>query len=661
MNSEYSEYSSTLHPARDHANFLAWMSAALPRVFVGALARSPSGPPWAPEPAQHPLTASLPQPALVAAWTLASRDIAARLALACVREQLVDGCFDAGAVTLRPARGPALTVPVANPGPFGLHRPDLDRHRDPALEHPLALLDRLAPDLSLGPATLARLADELADSAFNLAVARAVAELRVRTRLGGRPWPAPLDPENLVITGHPWHPMTRTRLGLHLHDNLRHAPEAMALGTLCAVDIAATDAVVTGNFAELSARVFPVAPPGWVRIPVHALQRRRLPRLFAPAWGTRIRPAACVPRAGRALLSLRTVALGDLNLKLATDMHTTSARRQVSPMSVRNGPLVGDLLARILAADPHTRRGLRVQQEPGAAGLDPAAFGAHAGQLGVLLRESAAPLARSLAAAAAPGLPDSPPSVWVCAALGERWPGEPTSRPFGPDPTARPGPDPAARHSGSDRPLRPEQALARDPGLLHRRTGDLLLRTITGAYPNADAALRHYVDLLVPPALRLCCAHGVALELHLQNTLVVHQRGRLCGFIVRDLGGVRLHRARLRAAGHAITLAPGSFLATDDLAELQTKLAHTLLHAHLTAVFAAAQALGADPAAAWQYTRAVIRDALAAWSADPRLAPACAADQTALLAPETRAKALLRMRLDERTSDYAYTTVATPF
>lgn len=654
--------SSTLHPTRDRANFLAWMSAALPRVFAGSLARSPSGPPWAPEPARHPLAASLPQPALLAAWTLAGRDIAARLALACVREQLVDGCFTAGSVTLRPAHGPAITVPIAEPGPFALHRPDLDQSRDPALEHPLALLTCIASDLSLGPATLARVADELADSAFNLAVARALAELRVRTRLGGRPWPAPLDPENLVISGHPWHPMTKTRLGLHLHDNLRHAPEAMALGTLCAVDIAATDAVVTGNFAELSARVFPVAPPGWVRVPVHALQRRRLPRLFAPAWGTRVRPAACVPRAGRALLSLRTVALADLHLKLATDMHTTSARRQVSPMSVRNGPLVGDLLAKILAADPHTRRGLRVQQEPGAAGLDPAAFGAHAGQLAVLLRESAAPLARSLATAA-PGLPDSPPSVWVCAALGERWPGDPhglASHSISPDPSPRhSGPD--SRPSGSDRPLRPEQALARDPGLLHRRTGDLLLRTITSAYPDADAALRHYVDLLVPPALRLCCAHGVALELHLQNTLVVHQRGRLCGFIVRDLGGVRLHRARLRAANHAITLAPGSFLATDDLAELQTKLAHTLLHAHLATVFAAAQNLGADPAAAWQYTRAVIHDALTAWAADPRLAPACAADRIALLAPETRAKALLRMRLDERTSDYAYTTVATPF
>lgn len=629
---------SSLHPARDRATFLAWTASAVPRAFADALAAPRTGPPWAREQGSHPLDASLPPAALAAAWALAGRDIAARLALALAREQLVDAATTSSSICLHPARGPALTVPLARLGPFGLHRPDLGAARDPTLDHPLALLHSLAPDLSLGTATLGRIADELADSTFNLALALALAELRVRTRLAGRRWPGPLDPENLVVAGHPWHPMTKTRLGLHLHDNLRHAPEARALGTLCAVDVAAADVVVTGSFAELSARLFPVAPPGWVRVPVHALQRRRLPHLLGPAWGARVRPAACLPRAGRSLLSLRTVALGDLHVKLATAMHTTSAQRQVSPMSVRNGPPLGDLLAKILAADPHARRGLRVQQEPAAAGLDPDAFGRLAGQLGVLLRDSPAPLARSLAATADAPVSSDIPSIWACAALGERWPGDP--------------------HNLTQKPA---SSLARDPSLLHRRTGDLLLRTITAAYPTPDAALRRYVDLLVPPALRLLTAHGVALELHLQNTLVVHQRGHLLGFIVRDLGGIRLHHGRLRAAGHTLSLAPGSFLATDDLAEVQTKLAHTLLHAHLTAVFAAFAELGADPVAAWSHTAATIQHTLAAWSADPRLAPACAADQSALLAGQARAKALLRMRIDERTSDYAYTLVDTPF
>ncbi|MBK7825296.1 MAG: ferric iron reductase [Nannocystis sp.] len=107
---------------------------------------------------------------------------------------------------------------------------------------------------------------------------------------------------------------------------------------------------------------------------------------------------------------------------------------------------------------------------------------------------------------------------------------------------------------------------------------------------------------------------------------------------------------------------PPAFIVTDDLAELQTKLAHTLLHAHLAAVFTwAAELLGADERALWAHTRATIDAALTAWAAaQPRLADACAADRSALLAPEVQAKALLRMRIDERVSDYGYTRVPSP-
>src|SRR5687768_12040110 len=137
---------SQLRPARDLANFLAWATVAVPRAFAAAL----------------------PPAALTAAWSLAGRDVAARLALAAARERLVAADRFASAVVLRPTAGDPLVVPLARPGAFELDRPDLDPGRDPALEGPLALLARLAPDLSLGPAALARVADELADARFNL-------------------------------------------------------------------------------------------------------------------------------------------------------------------------------------------------------------------------------------------------------------------------------------------------------------------------------------------------------------------------------------------------------------------------------------------------------------------------------------------------------------
>lgn len=616
-------------PGRGAVRFIAWTTAALPRAF-------PDGP-------------ALVLPELHAAWTLAARDIAARLALACARESLVEASWTDRLQLHAP--GGLLGLPVARRGAFELHRPDLDAPRAPALEHPGRLLRALAPVLGLTSATAVRIEHELADSVFHLAVARAVAELRVRARLGGLRWPAPVDPENLVIAGHPWHPMCKTRLGLHLHEVLRLAPEGLAAAEIHAVDVRAGLARSAGVFSDMSGELFPPAAPGWLRLPAHGLQRRRLPRLLGALWGQDVRPADVPPVAARALLSLRTVATAALHVKLSTDLHMTSARRQVSPMSRHNGPHLGALLDTIAASDAIARRGLRLQHEPASAGLDPHALGERsglAGCLGVIFRHDLREPTRALADEADEAGPGEP-VAWVCAALGERWPGAVDMSP------------------GTVKPVRfdmsPGTASTSLTTLLHRHEGEVLLRAITSAYATPLMALRRYVDLLVPPALRLCTAHGVALEMHLQNTLVVHRRGRLCGFIVRDLGGIRIHRGRLAAAGHAPELAAGSFIVTDDLAQTQTKLAHTLLHAHLGTVFAwAVDLLGVDEAALWAHTRAVIAGSLAGWAAaQPRLASACVADRAVLLAPVVQAKALLRMRIDERVSDYAYTRVPGPF
>ncbi len=612
-------------PGRGAATFYAWANAALPRVFPGLPA--------------------LTRAELALVWQLAARDIAARLAVACAREGLVAASLAEGLQLHTP--GGVISLPIAHRGAFELHRPDLDAPRHPALEHPHALLIALAPVLGFTPATAARLEHELADSVFHLAIARACAELRVRARLTGAPWPAPLDPENLVVVGHPWHPMCKARLGLHLHEVLRSGPESLAAAEIAAVDVRTDLARCAGDFLDMSRALFPRAAPGWLRLPAHALQRVRLPRVLGALWGPDVRPAAVAPVPARALLSLRTVAAAGLHVKLSVDLHTTSARRQISPMSSHNGPRIGDLLGTIAVKDPQTNRGLRLQHEPGSAGLDPHALSERselAGHLGVILRHDLRAPTESLAETV-PGPGEA--VAWVCAALGERWPGDPDEL-------------------RADLPVPRDMAKSAGPittgALLHRHEGDPLLRAITSAYPSPLLALQRYVELLVPPALRLCTAHGVALEMHLQNTLVVHRRGRLCGFIVRDLGGIRIHRGRLAAAGHAPDLAAHSFIVTDDLAETQTKLAHTLIHAHLGTVFAwAADLLHVDEGALWAHTRGVLDDTFAAWSrAEPRLTSACAEDRAALLAPVVQAKALLRMRIDERVSDYAYTRVPSP-
>jgi siderophore synthetase component len=272
-------------------------------------------------------------------------------------------------------------------------------------------------------------------------------------------------------------------------------------------------------------------------------------------------------------------------------------------MSVHNGPAVSALLARIQAQDPLTRA-LRILAEPAAAGLEPAADRA-AAQLGCILRQKA------------------PPDAWVCAALGDRWPG----------------------------------------------SRDTLLDQLAASYPGdararGAALLSTWLEGLCVPALRFLCAHGVALELHLQNTLVRAPDGRVAEFWARDLGGIRIHRGDLAAAGHDVSLDPASFIATDDRAEVTDKLGHCLFHAHLGTLLGWLARTGVSPTEGWRLAAARLRRCTDEWSREPGLSyatrTACRVHADRLLAPRCRAKALFRMRLRDRSSEYEYVEIENP-
>ncbi len=553
---------------------------------------------------------------LAAIWSDATREIAARTLVACARERLLPAQRDASAIELELV-GSRVRFPLVRARVLELDRLDLHTHEPEAaawLDHPLEIVDCLLerlPDPSQGRT---RVRAELLGSIENLASAR-LARL-IRDRLAERLPDDPRlnDPEHFVTDGHPWHPMTRTRAGLGRADVVRHAPELLAKCRLGAVDVDAGLVRVGGDWIDRSDWLGQ-PPRGWVRIPVHPVQARRLPRLFAGLRGSAIRPvdANALPDA-RALLSMRTVALPEpmgMHVKLALGVHTTSARRTVSPMSVRNGPPITGLIERIRARDPQVRP-LVLMAESASAGLDPDRVGDSASELGAILRTVPKIGGGSEGA-----------SAWVCAALGERWP-------------------------GTDQTLL-ELACAAEPGDRSQRI---------------RAGLAAWLDLLVPATLRLFVAHGVALEAHLQNSLVVVARGRVQGFWVRDLGGIRLHRGRLREAGHAVELDPRSFTITDDLDEVRGKIEHTLFHAHLAHVFEVADALGVPERESWARLRERVGSLLDRWAGDPDepqwLRATARSERERLLAARVRAKALFAMRLSERVSDYEYTEVDNP-
>lgn len=543
-------------------------------------------------------------------WSEALREAAWRLLSNAARERLLESTRTPECLIVALPSGP-IELPLARSGPFELDWPALDRVSDPRIEDPLAIVDLLAAREQLPESDRLRVRAEIVDSLRNLAQARLARELRHalarRPELSGDP--RLCDPEHFVTDGHPWHPGHRTRVGLRPAEVLRYTSEQLARTPVACVEVADRIARVAGTWMEESRRWFGEATPGFVRVPIHPAQLRRIIQLFPREWAQGcLRVVEQPPIVCRSLLSLRTVSLApERHLKLACDVLTTSTHRWVSPMSVQNGPELTRLLLDIQARDPITNS-LHLLAEPAAAGLEPERVGAQAGQLGAILR--VAPRERESDRA------------WVCAAIGERWPGS--------------------------EELVLERAAAGYPG---------------GRRERIAALVDDWIDKLVPASLWLFARYGIALELHLQNTLVRVLDGRVAGFWVRDLGGIRIHTPRLAAElGRTPSFAANSFIVSDDLDEVRGKLEHTMLHAHLAHLFAIAGTLGVDEAECWAKLRRRIARDLNAWAEDPRLSvqvrTRVLADLHALIRPRVRAKALLRMRLSERSSDYDYTEVA---
>jgi ferric iron reductase FhuF-like transporter/IucA/IucC family protein len=101
---------------------------------------------------------------------------------------------------------------------------------------------------------------------------------------------------------------------------------------------------------------------------------------------------------------------------------------------------------------------------------------------------------------------------------------------------------------------------------------------------------------------------GVALEAHGQNTLVVLRDGLPVRSLYRDLGGVRVSAARLRAAGVEAPDLHGD-LPTDDPQVLRTKLSAAALATVAAELIAAlTRHHGADPGRLWGIVAGALRD-----------------------------------------------------
>ncbi|WP_049926230.1 IucA/IucC family protein [Halopiger goleimassiliensis] len=559
------------------------------------------------------------------------------------------------------------------------------------LEHPVDLVDRLAREGTFVTADQAeRIRSEVAESVANLALARlarSVLQERIANARGtvedseaserssleavaaGVPAADPATAfERIVTDGHPFHPAGKLRRGMSAAEGLAYAPEfadridvrfvAVDRDYALETSAASTGARLTDGLLETVdglagalEHAIPADrdPDGYAVVPVHPLQyHRTIPRRYASQHEDgRVVPIPDCSQPATPQLNLRTVVpvesvgaetegVGPArHLKLAIPVQTTNVVRTLSPHAVWNGPKVTDVLREI--AKRESLEHLGVLAEPAATCYYPP-NGPHPSGEGFDDARHLSALRRTNPSAH-PLVPDDGIPIVASSLLAEV-------------------PAPAGGGDGDGRRTRPLVCalLERYESAADARIGE-----------GTDAALtflERYAAVVVPEQLRLLSGYGVALESHLQNGLVVFEPDTAAPIatLVRDLGGIRVHRGRLADRGLSIDPYPDSDVDADGEGDLHRKLYYALFQNHLAELVAAiGHERGVDERLCWERIRSVCERAFDEFRADG-VAPGdrIARDERALYETPATHKALTAMRLRGKRHEYVTSAVSNP-
>lgn len=338
------------------------------------------------------------------------------------------------------------------------------------------------------PAVAAAVADltgRVADSVRR--VARYVAERRA----------APADPETstpflaaeqALVLGHPLHPTPKSREGLSDAEDAGYSPELR--GTFRLHWFAADPAVVSSDSAlsrpagEITAALLGAElplPPGTVAVPAHPWQARDVlarPGIRALLEQGLLHDLGPAGAAWAPTSSLRTVYRADapVMLKLSLGLRITNSKRENLRVELLRGLEVHRLLEAGLGAELRAAHpGFDVVRDPAWIAVDAPGERPESG-LEVVLRDN--PFRNDLHS-------DADPVACVAGLVAER---------------------PDLPHGRSQ--------LAT---LIH----DLATRTGRGVTKIGEEWFVRYLDAVVLPVLWLYGTHGLGLEAHQQNTLVV--------------------------------------------------------------------------------------------------------------------------------------------
>ena len=439
--------------------------------------------------------------------------------------------------------------------------------------------------------------------------------------------------EQWAAIGHPFHPLAKAKVDLKPAEVLAYAPDFRSQVRLQWLALHKDRAQVElcegiDDYPDWVSGLFPLLmhrwrtelsaqgcePEAFVPLPAHPWQianriRERFSGLIANQSLVLLGNATS---RYSPLMSFRTLSSASdprqPDIKLPIDILLTSVHRTISPRTCQMSPRIGALLRKLFETVPALSAHLRLQPEICGVHYQ-AARGAEAE------KQLAAVFRQPLAAVRRPGECFVP-----CAALL-------AEAPFG------------------GKPLIVE--------LIERCCGAVSREGVRRFFAD-------YLQRLLPGLLRLYLVYGIALEAHHQNTVLVLDRGhRINGFLLRDLGGIRLHWPSVKSAGLFLQLHDDRLTVCDDREPVRHKFVAALLFFHIGQLVAHLQRTTGTPSELlWRELLIALK-----WCLD-ELKPEVpselwAEERRELLEKDWQAKALMRMNLDSGLAD-PYISVRNP-
>ncbi|MBQ0718951.1 MAG: hypothetical protein KBT88_11315 [Gammaproteobacteria bacterium] len=426
--------------------------------------------------------------------------------------------------------------------------------------------------------------------------------------------------EQWGAVGHPVHPTIKAKQGVSATTVFATAPEFKGQARLRIAAIARDQCVLEGgaqaDYLAMFERNFPEQMRDWqsalgekakqyLPLPVHPVQVDSRWQEELPAG--LVLPVDAPTINSYASLSYRTVypegGASKPFIKLPVALRMTSTQRTVSPRSCQMGPRVSQLLLEITARDKQIQQSFTPLPEMWGLHLDaPSAVAKH---FSVIYR---APLSEVL---------DAGDLAIPVAALAAKTP-------------------------------------ANKSLISHILTSDT--QDIARLLPG----FRLYVHHVLNGALALYLKYGITLEAHQQNSLLkINSSNQVRGFIIRDFGGVRIHRESLLEKGLSLNFHPDPLILAEHRGQCRQKLIHTLYICHLGALVSALSADFAIPSG-WLW-RIVAESTQEVFDlARPAMSPLnYTEDIRCFLASPWQTKAFIRMRLED-TSDDIWTQIENP-